>query len=202
MTEAELQRLLDVARRRPLTDAMTVRRGRNKGEAIARLTEATKKKLDILGRERALIYKTLVLTGLRKSELASLTIGQLELDGPVAYAVLHLLVFAGLDYNFALDLIIEDLFGQLRTVVGAAAWISLLPLAVTSTNGWMKRLGRRWKRLHRLTYLSGVLAVLHYLWAVKDGRDPYLYGGLLLVLFILRIPALRKMIKRFWQGRR
>jgi sulfoxide reductase heme-binding subunit YedZ len=114
-----------------------------------------------------------------------------------AYAVLHLFVFVGLDYAFAWGLIIEDIFGQLRTVVGAVAWLSLLPLAVTSTNGWMKRLGKRWKRLHRLVYLTGVLAVVHFLWSVKDGREPYIYGGVLLFLFVMRIPALRKAIKRF-----
>jgi sulfoxide reductase heme-binding subunit YedZ len=114
-----------------------------------------------------------------------------------AYAVLHLLILVGLDYAFAWNLIIEDIFGQLRTIVGAAAWLSMLPLAVTSTNGWMKRLGKRWKRLHRLVYLTGVLAVVHFLWAVKDGREPFIYGGVLLLLFVLRIPALRKAIKRF-----
>ena len=119
-----------------------------------------------------------------------------------AYAVLHLLVFVGLDYNFAWRLIIEDIFGQLRTVVGAAAWLTLLPLALTSTNGWMKRLGKRWKRLHRLVYLSGLLAVVHFLWAVKDGREPYLYGGMLLFLFVLRIPSIRKTIKRLRSKRR
>jgi integrase len=75
MTEPELVSLLDVARRRPLLDAMTVRKGKRKGEAYAKLRDATKETLDWLGRERALTYKTLVLTGLRRGELASLTIG-------------------------------------------------------------------------------------------------------------------------------
>lgn len=114
-----------------------------------------------------------------------------------AYAVLHLFVFVGLDYAFAWGLIVEDIFGQLRTVVGAAAWLTLLPLAVTSTNGWMKRLGKRWKRLHRLVYATGVLAVVHFLWSVKDGREPFIYGGVLAFLFVVRIPAIRKVIKRF-----
>lgn len=79
LTEDELVRLLDVARRRPLLDRMTVRRGPRKGEACARLRPQTRAKLERLGRERALIYKTLVLTGLRKGELASLTVSQLYL---------------------------------------------------------------------------------------------------------------------------
>ncbi len=89
LTEDELAKLLAVARRRPALDAMTVRCGKRKGQAVVKLRPETRVRLELLGRERALIYKTLVLTGLRKAELASLTVGQLELDGPVAYAVLH-----------------------------------------------------------------------------------------------------------------
>ena len=88
MTEAELTKLLDATRRRPLLDAMTIRRGKHKGEAIANLRPETKSRLKLLGQERALLYKTYLLTGLRKSELASLTAGQLELDAPAAFAVL------------------------------------------------------------------------------------------------------------------
>jgi integrase len=88
LTEDELRRLLDVARRRPLVDAMTIRRGKRKGEAVAILQPETHRQLERLGWERALIYKTLVLTGLRKGELASLTVGQLALDGAPACLVL------------------------------------------------------------------------------------------------------------------
>lgn len=88
MTEAELVKLLDVARRRPLLDAMTIRRGKRKGQAVAKVRDETRDRLELLGRERALIYKTLVLTGLRKGELASLTVRQLMLDGPMPYVVL------------------------------------------------------------------------------------------------------------------
>jgi len=89
MTEQELVALLDVTQRRPLLDAMTIRRGKHKGEAHAKLKPETVARLEMLGRERALIYKTLVLTGLRKGELASLTVGQLALEGLTPYAVLH-----------------------------------------------------------------------------------------------------------------
>ncbi len=80
MTEGELGRLLDAACRRPLLDALTVRRGKRKGEAVAELREETRTRLELLGRERALIYKTYLLTGLRKSELATLSAAQLELE--------------------------------------------------------------------------------------------------------------------------
>ena len=89
LTEAELMRLLDVARRRPLLEAMTVRRGKQKGEAVGRLRENTRRRLERLGQERALIYKTLALTGLRKGELASITVGQCVLDADPAYLVLE-----------------------------------------------------------------------------------------------------------------
>ena len=88
MTEAELLELLDVARRRPLLDAMTVRRGKRKGEAVAKLQPETFKRLELLGRERALIYKMLLLTGLRLNELRSLTVGQLHLDDEMPYVTL------------------------------------------------------------------------------------------------------------------
>jgi len=83
LTEAELLRLLDVARRRPLDEALMIRRGKDKGKLAASVRDDVRQQLVRLGRERALIYKTLVLTGLRKSELASLTVGQLHLE--VAY---------------------------------------------------------------------------------------------------------------------
>ena len=85
MTEAELTDLLSVARRRPILDAMTIRRGARKGQVSAKLRPETRARLVALGYERALIYKTLVLTGLRKSELASLTMGQCHLDGSTSF---------------------------------------------------------------------------------------------------------------------
>ncbi len=88
LNEDELVRLLDVARRRPLLDTMTVRRGKHKGKVVAVLRDETRQRLELLGRERALIYKTLVLTGLRKGELASLTVAHLDLDSDPAYLTL------------------------------------------------------------------------------------------------------------------
>jgi integrase len=85
MTETELARLLDVARRRPLIDALAVWVGKRRGEHYANVRPEVRERLEALGRERALIYKTLVLTGLRKGELASLTVGQLRLDGPTPH---------------------------------------------------------------------------------------------------------------------
>jgi integrase len=89
LTEEELHRLLEAARRRPLLMREARNRGPRKGAPGAKLKEGTRSKLELLGHERALIYKTLVLTGLRRGELASLTVAQLELDGPQAWAIVH-----------------------------------------------------------------------------------------------------------------
>jgi len=89
LTEQELTRLLQHARMRPLLDALTIHRGPCKGKLGSKLRPEVKAKLDMLGHERALIYKSLVLTGLRRNELASLTIGNLTLDGPTPHAKLE-----------------------------------------------------------------------------------------------------------------
>ncbi len=89
LTEDELVRLLDATGRRPLLEAMTVRRGKDKGKPLGKVKPRTCERLERLGRERALIYKTLVLTGLRRNELASITVGQVALDGPFPHLILH-----------------------------------------------------------------------------------------------------------------
>jgi len=88
MTDAELGRLLDVARRRPLLEALTVRTGKRKGQAVANVRPEIREQLEATGRERALMYKVLVLTGLRRGELASLCISQVRLDGPIPHVEL------------------------------------------------------------------------------------------------------------------
>jgi integrase len=88
LDEGELLRLLAVARERPLLDALTVRTGPRKGERYAKVRPEVRERLELLGRERALTYKTMILTGLRKGELESLTVGSLHLDGAAPFAQL------------------------------------------------------------------------------------------------------------------
>ena len=88
MTAAELTRLLEVARDRPLAEAAKVRRGARKGQAVAVIRPEVRERLRLLGRERALIYKTLVLSGLRKNELATLAASQLKFDDPIPHVQL------------------------------------------------------------------------------------------------------------------
>jgi sulfoxide reductase heme-binding subunit YedZ len=110
------------------------------------------------------------------------------------YAGLHFLTFLGLDYGFDLHLIRQDILDQRYVLVGFAAGLLLLSLAITSTRGWQKRLGRNWKRLHRLVYLAGILAIIHFMWLVKDIREPLRYGAVVALLLIVRIPGIRKAV--------
>lgn len=114
------------------------------------------------------------------------------------YASLHFLNFVGLDYGFKLDLIREDIFEKRYAVVGFAAFLCLVPLAVTSTRRWMKRLGRNWERLHRLVYLVGLLAIVHFALQDKAGtRRPLFYGIVMVVLLLLRLaPRIGKTLSR------
>ena len=113
-----------------------------------------------------------------------------------AYATLHLLVFIGLDYGFSLEFILKDGLQLKRYIlVGLAALLILLPLALTSTKGWMKRLGRRWKQLHRWVYAAGVLAALHYIWVAKlTAGQPALYASIVGLLLLARVPQIRGVL--------
>ena len=111
------------------------------------------------------------------------------------YASLHFLVFVGLDYGFNLALIYGAIFEKRYALVGFAALLILLPLAITSTRGWKRRLGKNWKRLHRLFYLAGILVIIHYVWLVKtDIRVPLAYGAVVILLLIARLPTVRKFL--------
>ncbi|MGW8143695.1 MAG: sulfite oxidase heme-binding subunit YedZ [Anaerolineales bacterium] len=116
------------------------------------------------------------------------------------YASIHFLIFIGIDYQFDLNLLQEAIFEKRYAFVGFAAGLILLALAVTSTKGWMKRLGKIWTRLHKFVYLAGILVIIHYVWLVKsDIRIPLLYGALVLLLLILRIPPVRRQASRLRQ---
>jgi sulfoxide reductase heme-binding subunit YedZ len=83
-------------------------------------------------------------------------------------------------------------------LVGFATLLILTPLAITSTRGWMKRLGKRWKRLHQLVYLAGILAAAHYTWVVKaDLREPLAFGLAVGLLLLARLPAVRRPLSNF-----
>ena len=105
-----------------------------------------------------------------------------------AYATLHFAAYLGLDLRGYWLQIFEEIVKRPYITVGFAAWLLLVPLAITSTQGWIRRLGRRWGQLHKLVYAIGVFAVLHFWWLVKsDIREPALYAGILAVLLGWRV---------------
>jgi len=110
------------------------------------------------------------------------------------YVGLHFLTFLGLDYGFDLHLIREDILDQRYVLVGLAAGLLLLTLAITSSKGWQKRLGKNWKRLHRLVYVASVVDILHFAWLTKDLREPLRYGGVVALLLMVRVPAIKRAI--------
>lgn len=119
-----------------------------------------------------------------------------------SYAGMHLLALVGLDYGFAFRLLRADLTGKPFIWVGAAALLVLAALAGTSFPAWKKRMGKNWKRLHRMAYLAVLLVVVHYAWARKgnltalsgDIVQPVAFGALALVLLLLRVPAVKRWI--------
>jgi sulfoxide reductase heme-binding subunit YedZ len=105
------------------------------------------------------------------------------------YASLHLSTYLGVDQFFDFRAIGKDIAKRRFVTVGFAAWCALLPLAMTSTQGWVKRLGfRRWKRLHRLAYVAAALGVVHFLWRFKTAPlEPLVAGAVLGVLLAIRL---------------
>lgn len=104
------------------------------------------------------------------------------------YATLHVITYVWLDFNFMLDEIMKDVVGHPRILVGFAAFVLTIPLALTSNNYMMKKLKSNWKTLHKTVYLIALLAVVHFLLLVKkDLTEPFYYAAILLLLFGIRI---------------
>jgi sulfoxide reductase heme-binding subunit YedZ len=105
------------------------------------------------------------------------------------HATLHLTIYAVVDLGGFWSQLLADIAKRPYITVGFTAWLLMIPLAITSTKGMMRRLGRRWQQLHRLVYISAVLGVLHFMWLVKaDHREPAIYLGVLGVLMLWRVP--------------
>ncbi len=110
------------------------------------------------------------------------------------YAAIHLVIFAVVDYGLDLELIWPVISEKPYIIAGFSALLLLTPLAITSTKGWMRRLGKNWKLLHRLVYVAITLVILHFLWLSKVIYLPLTYGIVAAMLLILRIPAIRQFI--------
>jgi sulfoxide reductase heme-binding subunit YedZ len=114
------------------------------------------------------------------------------------YATLHFLTYVVLDQSFALGPILEDVGKRPFITFGFLAFVVMIPLAVTSTKGWIRRLGRRWQLLHRLIYVSAAAGAIHYLWKGKViVGSPIVYGVVIAALLVFRVIwARRKPLPR------
>ncbi len=120
------------------------------------------------------------------------------------YASIHFSLFVGLDYLFDFRAIWADTSGKRYIWVGLAAFVGLIPLAATSFTRMMRRMGKDWKRLHRVVYAVAVLAVIHFAWVVKgdlsrlqgDIARPALAVVVVALLLAARLPAVRKRLRR------
>jgi methionine sulfoxide reductase heme-binding subunit len=134
---------------------------------------------------------TLAITPLRKLLKLPDLIKFRRLIGLFAffYGTLHFLTWFAVDKFFDMHEILADFAKRRFITMGLIAFLSLIPLAVTSTTGWIRRLGgKRWQKLHRLIYVTGIAAVIHYYWLVKsDIRLPLLYATLVGLLLGYRV---------------
>ncbi len=104
------------------------------------------------------------------------------------YVLLHFLAWLVLDQGLLLSAILEDILERPFITIGFAAFLLLLAMAVTSTNGMRRRLGKRWQQLHYSVYIVGILGVWHYWWQVKiDAREPAIYAAVLGILLGYRL---------------
>lgn len=118
------------------------------------------------------------------------------------YATVHVLIFVNLDYGLAWSLIARTILEKPYILVGAAAFILLIPLGITSFDIWKVRLGKNWKRLHKVVYVIAPLAILHFAWSKKgdlfalsgDIIRPLIYGLVLGIFLLLRLPAIKRAI--------
>lgn len=104
------------------------------------------------------------------------------------YAVVHLSIYFGLDIELMWSNLVEDVLDRLYITLGMTALLLLIPLAITSTKGWIRRMGnKRWTALHRLVYVSAVLGVIHFYMGVKrDVREPLVFAAILATLYAAR----------------
>jgi sulfoxide reductase heme-binding subunit YedZ len=118
------------------------------------------------------------------------------------YVTIHVLIYLDLDFGLAWSFVLKNFTQDPRLIVGLTAFLLLIPLAWTSFDIWKKRLGKNWKRLHMAIYVIAPLGVLHFAWNKKgniliaqgDIAQPLIYGLVVVLLLILRIPAVRKWI--------
>lgn len=139
-----------------------------------------------------ILFVTLAVTPVRRLTRWNRIVQYRRLVGLFAffYAVVHLLIYFAFDRGFVFAELGEDIVKRPYITVGFTAWMILLMLAVTSPTAMVRRLGRRWKTIHRFIYLAAALGVLHFAWAQKKDLRPVVpYAAVLGVLFAVRAAA-------------
>jgi sulfoxide reductase heme-binding subunit YedZ len=137
-----------------------------------------------------LLLVTLAITPLRRITGVNEIIAFRRMLGLFAffYGTLHFLTYSWLDKFFDWHVIVKDVYKRPLITAGFTGFVLMIPLAVTSTKGWIRRLGKKWQLLHRLIYVSAIAGVVHYIWLVKkDVRKPLTYAAVLAVLLLWRI---------------
>ena len=146
-----------------------------------------------------LLLLTLLITPLRRLSGWHAALRLRRMLGLFAffYVVVHFTTYVWLDHSFNVADILDDIIERPYVTVGFVALLMLLPLALTSTNSMIKRLGSaRWRQLHRLVYLAAAAAVVHFLWLVKaDLREPLIYLAIFLILMAFRVRTLLDYLK-------
>jgi len=138
-----------------------------------------------------LLLATLTMTPFRMLTRRSEPIRVRRILGLWAFAFLrlHFSMYLVFDLGFSVLQLGEDLVKRTYMTLGFTAWLTLLPLAITSTSAWQRRLKRQWIALHQLIYPAAILGAIHYLWLVKaDTREPLIYFAILLALLAFRLP--------------
>jgi sulfoxide reductase heme-binding subunit YedZ len=111
------------------------------------------------------------------------------------YGTLHFATYAVLDLWGAWETLIEDVLERPYVTAGFTGFVLMLPLALTSTRAWMRRLGKRWTTLHRLVYAAAIAGCLHFLWLVKaDLFEPLVYSAILALLLAARVVPLPRRV--------
>ena len=149
-----------------------------------------------------LLLVTLLVTPLRRATGLSYLVRLRRMLGLFAffYLMVHFATYAVLDAGLDLEYVVEDVLDRPYITVGFATLCALIPLAATSTDAMIRRLGGvRWRRLHRLAYFAGAGGVLHFLWLAwskSDLREPLIYLAILAALLIARIPTIAARLAR------
>ncbi len=136
-----------------------------------------------------LLLITLSITPLRRITGIQWLIQYRRMIGLFAffYGFLHFMTYIWLDQFFGIHSMIRDVYKRPFITAGFTAFVLLIPLAITSTRGWIRRLGKRWQLLHRLIYVSAAAGVTHFIWLVKaDLREPLIYATILGGLMAIR----------------